>query len=127
MATQKRMDQIRNILTHYARTRSVKATAKQLAYSRNTVRGYVRPAQNHPGGITALLELDDEAFHVFFRPPKSATDPEWARREYADSQVDHWATELKKTGVTRHLLWEEYRAQHPDGYGYTQFCHLLNC
>jgi transposase len=25
-------------------------------------------------------------------------------------------------GVTRQLLWEEYRAAHPDGYGYTQFC-----
>jgi len=30
--------------------------------------------------------------------------------------------ELKRKGVTRQLLWEEYRAQHPAGYGYTQFC-----
>ena len=30
--------------------------------------------------------------------------------------------ELKKPGVTLALLWQEYRAQHPDGYAYSQFC-----
>ena len=31
-------------------------------------------------------------------------------------------TERKKPGVTLELLHHEYREQHPDGYGYTQFC-----
>lgn len=31
-------------------------------------------------------------------------------------------TELRKKGVTLQLLWEEYHREHPDGYGYTQFC-----
>lgn len=35
------------------------------------------------------------------------------------------ARELSKTGVTRKLLWEEYRCGHPDGYLYTQFCYHL--
>lgn len=30
--------------------------------------------------------------------------------------------ELKRKGVTLQLLWLEYKAQHPDGYQYTQFC-----
>ena len=30
--------------------------------------------------------------------------------------------ELRRKSVTRRLLWEEHRAAHPDGYGYTQFC-----
>jgi transposase len=30
--------------------------------------------------------------------------------------------ELSRVGVTRSLLWEEYRQAHSDGYGYTQFC-----
>lgn len=30
--------------------------------------------------------------------------------------------ELRKTGVTRKLLWEEYKARYPDGYQVTQFC-----
>jgi transposase len=32
--------------------------------------------------------------------------------------------ELQKKGVTLQLLWEEYKEEHPDGYGRTQFCDL---
>ena len=32
--------------------------------------------------------------------------------------------ELKRAGVTLHLLWEEYRAVHENGYGYSQFCEI---
>ncbi len=30
--------------------------------------------------------------------------------------------ELKRKGVTRSLLWIEYRQDHPDGYSYSRFC-----
>ena len=32
--------------------------------------------------------------------------------------------ELKRPGVTLALLWEEYREQHKEGYGYSRFCDL---
>ena len=38
-----------------------------------------------------------------------------------------WPTihrELRRKDVTLALLWEEYRAVHPDGYGYSRFCDL---
>lgn len=31
--------------------------------------------------------------------------------------------ELRKKGMTLQLLWREYRAAHPNGIGYSQFCH----
>jgi len=34
----------------------------------------------------------------------------------------YFDTELSRVGVTRQVLWEEYRLAHHDGYGYTQFC-----
>jgi len=40
-------------------------------------------------------------------------------------QMPDWAVvrqELGKRGVTLKLLWQEYRAKEPDGYGYTQYC-----
>ncbi len=43
--------------------------------------------------------------------------PDWA--------VPVWALidrELRRPGVTRALLWEEYRARAPDGFGYAWFC-----
>ena len=38
--------------------------------------------------------------------------PDWARAHQ----------ELKQKGVTLFLLWQEYRAAHPDGYQYSWFC-----
>jgi transposase len=34
----------------------------------------------------------------------------------------HVQRELARPGVTRQLLWEEYRDQHPAGLGYSAFC-----
>ncbi len=31
--------------------------------------------------------------------------------------------ELRRTGVTLQLLWEEYKRKHPEGFQYTQFCY----
>jgi len=36
----------------------------------------------------------------------------------------HVHRELKRRGVTLLLLWEEYRAEHADGYGHSRFCDL---
>jgi len=35
----------------------------------------------------------------------------------------YFVVELKKTGVTLYLLWQEYIAKHPDGYNHSQFCY----
>ena len=40
--------------------------------------------------------------------------PDWAKLH----------EELKRRSVTLVLLWQEYRAEHPDGYGYSRFCDL---
>jgi len=62
--------------------------------------------------------LDDDAtleralFQRMGRPPRDSQEPDWASV----------ATELKRKGVTLVLFWQEYRAAHPDGYGYTWFC-----
>jgi transposase len=43
-----------------------------------------------------------------------ATQPDWA----------HIHRELRRKSVTLSLLWEEYRADHTEGYGYSRFCEL---
>jgi transposase len=42
-------------------------------------------------------------------------EPDWAEL----------ARELKRAGVNMMILWEEYRATQPEGYGYSRFCDLL--
>ena len=53
--------------------------------------------------------------------------PPLPRVPFKDRPLPEWAevhTELKRKGVTLSLLWEEYLAEHPDGYQYSRFCDL---
>ena len=87
--------------------------------SRYTVAEYLRRAA--VVGITwpvpAALDdvaLERQLFTPPFTPEPGRLQPEWARIH----------AELRRPGVTLLLLWEEYRAGQPDGYGYSRFCDL---
>jgi transposase len=46
------------------------------------------------------------------------------QRRFAEPDFPVVCQELKRKGVTKLLLWQEYRQRHPDdGYCYAQFCH----
>jgi len=45
------------------------------------------------------------------------------RYQYLSTRFGRYENELKRTGVTLQLLWQEYRAQTECGFGYSQFCH----
>ncbi len=65
-------------------------------------------------------EVTDEALErLLFPPPRNLPSDQRVQPDWA---LIH--RELKKAGVTLSLLWEEYRACHPDGYGYSRFCDL---
>jgi transposase len=64
-------------------------------------------------------EFDDAALERALFPP---TAPSSVTRPLPDWSYIH--TELRKKAVTLQLLWIEYREQHPEGLGYSQFCNL---
>ena len=85
-----------------------------LGVSRYTVAEYLRRA-----GVVGITwpvppELDDVALErKLFTPAfgggePSRPQPDWSRLH----------AELRRPGVTLLLVWEEYRAGQPDGYGY---------
>jgi transposase len=52
------------------------------------------------------------------------TQPRTGQRRFTEPDYVWINQELKGKGVTKQLLWQEYRQQHPDdGYSYAQFCH----
>lgn len=96
------MEKIRQIKLLEAAGVKKKAIARCLGISRNTVKSYLQqgdeaPQDEQPARLQALL--------AFF---------------------PYCAIELSRPGVTRQILWGEYRMQHPDGYSYTQFCEHLS-
>ncbi|WP_408198644.1 IS4 family transposase [Paraburkholderia sediminicola] len=77
------------------------------------VRRLERAGLSYPLPLTLS---DDELEARLFPPP--------ARVE-GERPAPHWPTvrrELARKGVTLDLLWNEYKAEHPDGYAYTWFC-----
>ncbi|MDY0270878.1 IS21 family transposase [Trichloromonas sp.] len=94
--------------------------ARCLAISRTTVGDYLRRAD--AAGLSWPLpeSLTDQQLYNQLFPPTvliSATG-----RTTPDCAYLH--TELKRKGVTLMLLWEEYQAEHPQGYRYSHFCEL---
>lgn len=55
---------------------------------------------------------------------RTAQSPQLGVRRHAEPDWAAIHLELKRPHVTLMLLWEEYRAEHPDGYGYSRFCEL---
>ncbi len=85
---------------------------------RSTVRRYVVKAIDVGLGWPLPPELDDRALEerLFGRAaPAPSADP----RPVPDWTVVH--RELRRKSVTLQLLWTEYRASCPDGFGYTWF------
>ncbi len=98
-----------------------RAVARSCKVAPSTVSEYVQRAKRAglswplPEELTAAM-LEELLFPVSERAPEERIPmPDWS--------VVH--TEMKKNkGVTRQLLWREYRAEHENGYGYSQFCKL---
>jgi transposase len=65
-------------------------------------------------------ELDDDTLESRLYPAPAAASKDW--RSLPDWPTIH--RELRRKGVTLQLVWEEYRAAHPQGYGRSRFCEL---
>jgi transposase len=97
---------------------SSRAVAQSCGMGRTTVREYLQRARcvglswPLPEGIS-----DGELEALLFPAPVSATN---APRALPDWRVIH--EERQRKGVTLFVLWEEYKAVHPDGYEYSRFC-----
>lgn len=117
------MRQVREVLRlKWACGLSDRQVAHSLRISRPTVADYVRRAQR--AGLSWPLpeHLDDPSLERQLEATVEA--PAQPSRPMPD-----WATvhqELKRKGVTLFLLWQEYKACHPDGVQYSWFCEAYN-
>ena len=120
----KEMSQIKQLLLMHQQGCSIKKITRTLGMSKNTVKGYLRKLAANGDNCTQLLATDEPVLAKRFHAGNPAYKD--GRYEYLEQQFPYLKKELKRTGVTRQLLWDEYREKNPSGYGYTQFCEHLN-
>lgn len=119
-----RMQQIRLILQAHSRGEKIRAIARGTGLDRNTVRAYLRRCLAHEPDPLVLLALSDEELSVIAYEAAEEKNVDERLADF-EKRLPGWSAELGKVGVTRQLLWEEYRQANVDGYGYTQFCERL--
>ena len=98
---------------------TIRAIARSCGISHSTVSEYLNRAEK-AGLKWPLPETLDEAglYRLLFpEKVKSANSPAKPLPDW-----EYVRKEMKKANVTLRLVWDEYRAAHPDGYAYSQFC-----
>ncbi len=115
------MRKIRDVLRLTAAGMSKRKIAASLSIGATTVSDFLQRARSAGCRWPLPEDMTDEALERLF-PASTALAEIKARRPQPDWPAIH--RELRRPGVTLQLLWEEYRAAHPDGYGYSRFCEL---
>ena len=113
------MRKLRELLRlRYEAKLSTRSIATSLGIGNGTVCDYLGRARAAKLTWPLPRELDEDAALTALLFPEDAKalaerpEPDWA----------HVHAELKKKGVTKQLLWQEYLEAHPGGYQYSRFC-----
>lgn len=119
----KPMSQVKQILRLHQQGKGKKTIAKALSISKNTVKDYIQKAIESNLLIDVLLALEDPVLEgkLCSGNPSYKDD----RYDQLKAQLDYFSKELKKVGVNRQVLWEEYKAGNPSPYSYGQFCYHI--
>lgn len=116
------MRQVRELLQlHFEEGLSQRVIARVLGVVRSTVERVLK--RFAASGLTWPPDpalTDAELERRIYRRPAEPVSKRCVRPNYAEL-----AKELSRKGVTRRLLWQEYRDLHADGVGYSVFCDEL--
>ncbi len=97
--------------------RSKREIAQALSMPPTTAWDCVRRARCAGLSWEQIATMDEAALEAKLYPPAPPTGVPRAQPDWAAMH-----RELGTKGVTLELLWNEYKVQHPDGYGYSWFC-----
>jgi transposase len=118
------MSQIKQLLRLQQQGKAKKEIARILGISKNTVKSYLHKYESSGYNIDDLLKLDDPVLESKFHLGNPSYKEH--RYEFLKKQMDYYVQELKRNGVTRLILWEEYKESNPNGYSFSQFCYHLH-
>lgn len=123
-AKPKAMEDIRSVIRLHKDGFSNYAINEHTGISLPTIRKYLSRLKGLDFSAEQLLALDNQLLSQICFPEKIREDVD-GRLCKLHGHFEYAERELTRTGVTRQLLWIEYKEQNPDGYNYSQYCYHL--
>ena len=114
------MRKIKKIFKLYTEGISKRKISSQLHVSRNTVTKYIAFFKQYKLSYYEIKAMSIEELHRLFHSQEKTKNE---RLRTLEQYFPYFDKELKKTGVTQRLLWEEYKEKHPKGLMLAQFCY----
>jgi len=119
------MNKLRKVILLHTEGKSKRFISSYLQLSRNTVKKYISRFVKLKLTFAAIESLSDRELATLILSEEEKVLP--PRMQEVNTFFSYAEKELKKTGVTRLQLWQEYRLKHPEGLGrstfYEQFKH----
>ncbi len=112
------MRKIKKLFKLYTEGVSKRKISSGLNISRNTVTKYIDFFKAYKLTYYEVSAMTLEELHTLFLAGKKQKS---SKLKTLESYFPYFDKELKKTGVTQLLLWEEYKEKHPDGFMLSQF------
>ena len=114
------MRKVRKVITLHHQGKSKVFISRYLSLSRNTIKKYIALYQLLNLSIEDINQKTDTQLEELFSNNKTVNPSPKLRAVY--DFFPYMERELKKTGVTKQLMWEEYYKKYPDGLKSSQFC-----
>ena len=118
------MSKLRHLLRLHSQGCSKLQIAAQTGIARNTLKKYLEAFSQCPFSYAQLIALSDPELEDLFVKPQEK--PLSTKLKTLFSLFPQIEKELKRKGMSRLLLWENYKKDHPDGLGRSQFNHYLS-
>jgi len=117
------MIQIKQIIRLHTEGKSYREITLLMGLSRKTVTKYVLLYQSTGLNYDSIKSMSEEELSILMAKQEEPNTNRLGILQNLFTQIEF---ELKAVGVTKQLLWSDYKVQHPDGYNYTQFCFYYN-
>lgn len=121
----KNMHQIKQIIELHFKGKGIRETERMTGITSKTIRSYLLRIKVLEIPPEVLLTMNEEQLRELLYQDESRVSEVDERFKIIEPQLEYYTAELRRRGVTRQLLWEEYRKDNPDGYRYTQFCEYI--
>ncbi len=115
------MSSLKQILLLRSLGTGKKTIAKQTGVSKNTINEYLDQITSKGYVLHDLIQLEEPVLEALFADDQG--NEEIARYNSLKELFPHFSEELRRVGVNRMVLWQEYKTKYAAGYSYSQFCY----